>query len=381
MKDRILFYYAPDEPIGGEGDFAPPTGTFAVVDVPGDGEDDPEPQGDGLRNESELSIDVPTDAEIENKVVEQVAKVEETTEPVKPEETVDATAEVKPLELGEPHIAALQAACDALGITETDPAKQLESINAAKADIVARREQQATERETARVEKAEQQHAKVATQATHDEIMSQLKKGGWDLDRTPPPGKTLWDAEAWSDYDDPAGVKDALIQQYNDLRQAPTTKAFFTEQYNASKRAYDTTQAKLTETATKYAMHDPTVAAIMRDNNVPPELFETVARSTHEHTQKAIATTNSALAAANAELETLRTRVSGYDAAIAKAKEEARAEALNEAVAQVNSGRTLPNTTGLGGTPNEAAGVKGIFDNPGEFSLAELVKEMSTSRR
>lgn len=380
MKDRIMFYYAPDEPIGGEGDFAPPGGDFAVVDVPAEGADAPEPQGDGLGDAPPVEGEYKPEESQEAKPTEKVAKVEgepDEGEPVKAEETTEA----KPVELGEPHIAALQSACDALGITETDPAKQLEAINAAKADIVARREQQATERETARVEKAEQQHAKVATQATHDEIMSQLKKGGWDLDRTPPPGKTLWDAETWADYDDPAAVKDALIQQYNDLRQTPTTKAFFAEQYHAAKTAYDTTQAKLTETSTKYAMHDPTVAAIMRDNNVPPELFETVARSTHEHTQKAIATTNSALVAANAELETLRTQISGYDAAIAKAKEEARAEALNEAVAQVNSGRTLPNTTGLGGTPNEAAGVKGIFDNPGEFSLAELVKEMSTSRR
>lgn len=379
MFTRPLFYFSPDGD-GGEA-FSAPAG-FSMKDVP-------------AYSEATTAAPPPAEAKVETPEVKAEADapvVQLGEEPKKnPAEVAKENAEAPPpdadkttgpdeeprtglADVPQPQQSSalsedLQIALDAYGITETDPVKAREALQAARADVVAKREQEAAQRETQRAAKAQEKIVDRATRETHDEIMAQLKANGWELDRTPPAGKQLWDAEAWADYEDPAGTAAELVAQYRALERADTTKAFYNERLSGAKGEYEATQAKINEATTRYAMHDPNVAAMMLDNNVPADIFETVARFTHEHTQKAIATTHSANVALTQENDSLKAQISGHDAAIAKAREEARAEGLKAALEELEAGRLLPGTVGLGGTSPQPFGVKGTFARPKGWSM------------
>jgi hypothetical protein len=371
--DRPLFYYSPDEPAGGDfddpGDFDP----LPAEALSGGGEDDPEAPASILEDAPEDVLP----AKESEAIPGSVEPVEGDDKP-KPDSEAQV-AEVKPSVVAESpapnqaHLDALQAACDALGIPETDPVKQAEAIVAAKADIQARREQEAQQKEQNRIAQAEASWTKSAEEATNAQIWARLREAGWDVD-TP----DLWNPATWAGTDTP-NYHELLAHAFRTEQASPVVEAFYKDTFNQTRQNYENTQAKIAETLAKYPQHDPTVAALMRENNVDPAVIDTVARSTHEWAQRQSATANSALTAAQQRLASLEAQVSGHEAALAAAREEARAEGLKAALAEVAAGLALPNTVGLGGTSPEPLGVKGVFDDPGDFSLADL-KEYANHR-
>lgn len=353
MFIRPLFYYSPDGEAGGvlEGGFS--TAEYFTGDEP-IVEEKPATVAEVVPAEPVAEVKTETAPNDVPEVKPDIVAEAKTSKPVKPAETTEAApivAEAEPP-------SDLQLACDAFGITETDPAKQREALALARAEAVEARERQTTERQAAYEAKVDKQLGAVAAQATHGAIHAEMSNVGWELDRQLPKGVNLWDAAAWSDYENPAAQAQAYLAEYNRLRNADTTKAYFTTQFNEAKAAHDAIQAKLNETVTKYPNHDPFVANLMRDNNVTPEIFEDVVRSVDAHTKKVIATTHSANTRLTAENETLKAQITGHADAIAQAKEAGMAEGRAAALKELGDGRNLPNTTGIGTTAEKPFGVK-----------------------
>jgi hypothetical protein len=383
-QDRPLFYYSPDEPTGGDQTFADPGG-WDMSDLNG------ADLGEAAPSTGAMPVETPAEpSAAEAAAPEAPAEPEKPAEPeasVSAEKPADAEPAAKPEEkptdaapvATQAQLDALQAACDALGITETDPAKQAEAIVARRTELQAAKEQEAQAKEAERQKAAEENWEKQAATATHDRVMSRLKDLGWATDVVPPKGLTIWDDATWADTDTPDYGRQ-MAAAYQSEARSPEIAAFHRATFESAQRGYETTQAQIKETLAKYPHHDPTVAALMRDNGVDIKIIDTVARSTHEHTQRLIATTNSALTAAQARVSSLEAQVSGHAAELAKAREEARAEGQKAALAELEAARNLPNTTGLGGTSTVPLGVKGIFDDPGGWNLKDMEKQLANHR-
>lgn len=268
------------------------------------------------------------------------------TDTSKPEETPDATEAVTSQTPAE--TAALMKAAKLLGITETDPAKLQEAIDAAEQRIETER-QEAQQAEIKRTQESiEQRIVSSAEDKVRAAIIIRMAREGYTVALPPgvkpsdigpdyvaaPPGTDVFDHGAW---EDPA-YADTLIAKFNQIASEPGMHALLRQETDAGRAVI--TQAQ--ETFKKYPNHDPWVASMMLANGVHPQVMEQVVQSIDRHVGSRISTLNSELAAARAEVETLKAQNSGHEAAIAQARAEGREAALKEL------GKFSPESSGNG---------------------------------
>jgi len=263
-----------------------------------------------------------------------------------PAQQVQAGTEVETSEL--------QAICDLLGIPETDPAKQREAIVAKREEIAAQREQQAQTQQAERTKRAEETWTKRATEAKNARVIEAMRTAGWPVDV-----EKWYEAGTWEDPDYAAQA----VKTYWDVANSPEMDALFNQEFNKAKGEYEAVQTKFTQLTTDYEHADAKLLTDIRDAGFSPEILEAVARSTHEHTQKVIATTNSALAAAQARLTTMEAQISGHAAAIKAAVADERKRILAELGKPnpASGGTGTPSPTETGAYQSRGIG-SGIWD-------------------
>jgi len=247
--------------------------------------------------------------------------------------------------VSEAAVKALKAAADAMGITETDPDKMLAAIEARQAEVAA--EQQRV-RETA--EAAFEQQAIVRLQdAANQEVIAlinplvraQLIQEDFPLDEAP---DGWWDT-ASPNYD--SAMTSRYNQIYNELRAQPRYQSAYDNAFKGHKATYEGEKAAIAEFATKYPNHAVELVSDLRQAGATVGFMERIAHVTDQAVTKAIAMSHSAIAAKDAELETLRAQVTGHADAIAKAKAEGLAEGRKAALV-LAKGASVPNTVGVG---------------------------------
>jgi hypothetical protein len=282
------------------------------------------------------------------------AKTEETpitdAAPVEAKADDTPTAPVVDAPLSETSIAALRIAADALGINETDPALIPAAIEARKTEIAAEQTRQREAQELAFEQKAiEGLQEKARTDVAlllNPLVRAQLRDEQFDVDNAP---DDWWKSDS-PDFD--RNMTERYNQIFNQIRVQPQYEKAYLDAFNGYKGAFDAEKAQVSEIATKYPLHPSGLIQQLRLSGVSPQGLQTVAREIHEHTQKAIATSNSAIAADRAELARLRAQVSGHDAALAKARTDGATEEKNRLAKELARGeRETPATVGVGGLP------------------------------
>jgi hypothetical protein len=376
FQDRPLFYFSPDE---GAGDaFADPGGFSTAEYYEGDEQvPDVKPE--------------PAPAATETKPAETEPPVEAKTETTEtapgevppvvaqeaPAEPVAETTEVKPPVTASD---ALTAMCELLGITETDPARQQEAINAVKEQRAQAEVQQQEARAAKRVADAEKGWQETAEKSRVQAALNVMRQQGIEIERP-----QWWTAEAWPELGEAAAERASeLTDFYQNLYNSDGAKAIYDNTVNQSRAEYETGNARVAAALEKYPQYNVELIAQCQDVGFAPQAIENVARLTHEHTNRAIAKANSAIVAKDAELTTLRQSVSGHAAAIAQAKEAGLAEGRAAALKELGDGRSLPNTTGIGTTAEKPFGVKdpnALLDGWSKKDIEEAMYATSNGHR
>jgi hypothetical protein len=318
----------PDAPTGDPQflDSAPPAEAEPAVPV----EDTPQAEPAKAEPESASATEPVSKAETEPK--SEVATTEPAAEPaVEAAPALPDTAVVT---------AALVAAAKALGITETDPAKIPALIEQKQAEAVQARQEEAVRE----VEADITSQAQEATDHLIDQqAAARLKGEGYEL------------TDGWHLNPENAAMLERFYELRGEIAAMPEWQNVFNNAVAQGKTAYQQQQAVYGEIETKYDQAPKALIADLKRFGFTPDIIDAIARQSHEQVNQTTATLHSAVAAKDAELETLRAQVSGHADAVAKAKTDGIAEGRNAALEVIKSGRDIPATTGLGGPTTEQA--------------------------
>lgn len=252
--------------------------------------------------------------------------------------------------------AALVAAAKALGLTEMDPAKIPAALAAHNEKVAAQQdtdrvEQERVENETAEktiLQQASDYVSKIVDPIASQQALDAMRNAGFSEVNTP----AWWMPETWED----PNVASQLMTEYQSRFAAakaaaatePQYEQIFQDQYGRLKAGHEAEKAKISGLATIYPHYSPELVADLRKAGMSPQGIERIAQATHAHGQRLLATTNSALAAKDAELTALRAQISDQSAAIAQARAEGLAEGQGAAMTELKKSADLKVSVGTG---------------------------------
>lgn len=360
-------------------DETPPIDTSAFAAIPETTYDDfrTVAQESRTHRDTAPADDVPASVESEPVITQDAAKTPnaaatDAVNPIEPAATDDeATAVKSPVaEAAVPATdaqkAALQAACDALGIAETDPVLQAEALLAVSAERTETQKRLTEETAVQRLAAAKSEWGKKADKATETVVLQQMQNEGWDL------SDPHWHDPAKATDPETAHFANA---RFYEIKDSEIYKTYHGKVFGEAEAAYTQAQSQIDGVMDKFKHGSKTLLDGMRSSGLyTPDQIENVARMTDEDTRRTIAMTNSALTRAKSEVESLTAQVSGHEKALKAARDEGKKEAL----AELNAGRNLPNTNGLGNTSEAPLGLKGVFDStPEEWSMDHMQRAMA----
>lgn len=230
------------------------------------------------------------------------------------------------------------------GVTETDVAKIPEALATKRAEVA----------ETVRIAAVTESEAKLTTQiaesVTKDidainlpAVLGQMKMENFNVDE-----KDWWKAETWGD--DTTGPE--MLARFNEIQAAmraeaqkqPEWESIYQAKLSDAKGKIATDREDFEKIATEYKVYPKELVTNLKAAGVNNAMCREIARHTAMTVDQHTATLNSAVTEKDAELITLREQVSAHPAQLVQAK----ADALKEALAQIEAGRTQPNTLGNG---------------------------------
>ena len=257
-------------------------------------------------------------------------------------------AEAAPTATDERLNLALRAAADAIGVTETDPAKLPEAIIARRAELatqqVALEKQIQDQADTAALQRittnADQHLRELLDPVVRADLAKEFGIEAWP--------DNWWEADAWND----PTAADMLVRRYNQIEGGYKMLPQYENAYNSSiaqgRAQYEADSAKVGALDTKYPLASKDVVNHLRRLGMSAEGLDTIAQITHASALRASGSSAS-------EVESLRTQVAAHEAALKKARDEGKAEGLKGSI-DIANGKAIPATTGLGASSETAPG-------------------------